>query len=495
LSQRFISLGLAVILLFAAVLGRTGYIIFSNHYTVSDSYNSYSLTVDVNEPQLYYSDRSRINNNIPILRAVIRPTTSDLAEVSKIYDRDTANSIIRELKEGYPVVHEIPSKDTQLRVLTAYNTDTNLRQLISTESSGVLSHCGLNNQKLSVNYHIDAKGRILTGDNGTVRDAEYLSREGYILTIDKTLQQHAFDAAKSLKSGAVIIMDAKTARILACVNKPDETYLNKAFSQFSVGSVFKLVTTACALENHLDYSYICNGAVTVGDTVYNCQKNHKHGFVNLKSALAYSCNCYFINLALELGADKLRSTAVDLGFGKNIDLFNGWNMETSSIPSADDLTSKGELALFGFGQGKLTASPLQICSLLCTISHDGRYSQPSLVRAKKEKNGSITEYNPPDEKHILSKETSKTLLEYMRYVVSDGTALNADTNSHKSAGKTATAQTGQFHSGREIYHTWFAGVYPYDAPQYCIVVMCEDGTSGAADCCPVFRTIVENLEE
>ncbi len=48
---------------------------------------------------------------------------------------------------------------------------------------------------------------------------------------------------------------------------------------------------------------------------------------------------------------------------------------------------------------------------------------------------------------------------------------------------------------KEILYTWFAGFYPYDNPEYSIVVMTEDGTSGATDCGPIFRTIVENIEE
>ena len=63
-----------------------------------------------------------------------------------------------------------------------------------------------------------------------------------------------------------------------------------------------------------------------------------------------------------------------------------------------------------------------------------------------------------------------------------------------TAGKTATAQSGQYVNGKEILHTYFAGVYPYDDPEYVIVVMNEDGKSGSGDCGPVFRNLVEMLE-
>ena len=99
-----------------------------------------------------------------------------------------------------------------------------------------------------------------------------------------------------------------------------------------------------------------------------------------------------------------------------------------------------------------------------------------------------------DNIRVLSEENSKTLREYMRYVVTDGTGRNADYKG-KSAGKTSTAQSGSFVNGKEVLNTFFAGFYPYSNPKYAIVVMCENGNSGAEDCCPVFRTIVEMLDK
>ena len=56
----------------------------------------------------------------------------------------------------------------------------------------------------------------------------------------------------------------------------------------------------------------------VGDTIYHCQNKHKHGKQHIKQALANSCNCYFVNLALKLGKDKLYNFSKSLGFGDSI---------------------------------------------------------------------------------------------------------------------------------------------------------------------------------
>ena len=82
----------------------------------------------------------------------------------------------------------------------------------------------------------------------------------------------------------------------------------------------------------------------------------------------------------------------------------------------------------------------------------------------------------------------------MKYVVSNGTGANAYYDG-KTAGKTATAQSGIYANGKEVLNTWFAGFYPYNNPKYTIVVMREDGISGSGDCCPIFRRIVEKLDK
>ena len=82
----------------------------------------------------------------------------------------------------------------------------------------------------------------------------------------------------------------------------------------------------------------------------------------------------------------------------------------------------------------------------------------------------------------------------MKNVVENGTGFNAQYKS-QTAGKTATAQSGIYVDGKEQLNTWFVGFYPYDNPKYSIVVMREGGKSGAGDCCPVFRTILEKYSD
>lgn len=496
--KRILSFSLAITLLLCGICGRIGYIIFSKNYVVSGGKNSYSVTIDRKQPTVYYRSGIVATNNAYKYIAVIRPNPRSIGELEKVFSKSEQKDIINELKNGKPVVRlldEYPSQTFKsIKVYKRYDDDNNLHQIIAKQSNGLLNHTGEEIGKSTVMFGVDANGRILDGDEGTLEQTNYDSKEGYRLSVDKKIQDITVDASSKMKNGCVIVMNTEDSSILACVNKPYDNYLIKAFSRYSVGSVFKIVVAACALENDVNIKYNCTGKIKVGDTEFSCQNNHIHSNQTLKQALANSCNCYFVNLANTLGSDKLLETCDKLGFNDYTALFDGWNIVNSYLPTKSDLLSKGELSLFGFGQGKLTASPLQIASVLCTIANDGYYSQPKLVLSNVNNQNVQTDIVYLSKEKVLKTNTCKKLIEYMRYVVTDGTARIVMNGDKKSAGKTATAQTGQYYNGVEKLNTWFVGLYPYDNPQYAVVVMTEKGNSGAEDCCPIFSTIVGQLD-
>lgn len=481
--KRFVVLSVAIIFLLTSATARIGFIMLSNNYTVEAGYNSYSLKIDNLDYQLYYRNGEKLTNNIESFVAIIKPNEKCIGELHKFFNYAEINSITDELSKGYPIKYELSNSinTKYIQVYKTYKSNYSCNQLINKTSSGILNYVdkAQNNRKIS--FSVDAKGRLLSGDNGTLFVPESKDKP-ITMTIDKQLQDIAYNACKDMKSGCCIIMSVVTGQVVACVNKPNETYINKSFTNYPVGSVFKLIVSACALENNINMVYNCNGSVTVGDTTFSCQNNNHHGYQMLKQALANSCNCYFVNLALKLGSDKILKTAKALGFDSEINLYNNWNIKGSILPSESTLNSKGQLALLGFGQGELLSTPLQICSTLCTIGNYGKRIAPSIIIEKGNK------------EEVISSKTASSLIKYMRYVVENGTGKNADDKKHLSAGKTATAQTGSYVAGNEILNTWFAGLYPYNNPRYAIVVMTENGTSGSADCCPIFRTIVENIE-
>lgn len=484
MSKRLISIICFFSFIFTAVIGRCAYIALATTYKVSDSYNSYTLNIGTLYTNFYDRQGIKINNNSKALVAVIRPNEKCLQELDKLFSKEEIADITSELSKGYPVIREVSKRaDTQyIKIFERItDSDTCAKHLLQKEYGGLEQYASEKIGSLSVNFSVDALGRLLAGDSGTVVNDNYDSGDGIVISLDTKIQKIAEEASESLPKGAVVVMEPETSRILASVSKGDD-YINRALSPYSVGSVFKLIVCACALENNVQPLYSCTGSITVADTRFNCQNKRSHGLQNMKQALANSCNCYFVSLALKLGGDKIAQTAEKFGFGKSYELYPGWTASSGSFPDKTDLNSLGQLALTGFGQGKLTDSPIHFAAAVSCIANGGNYTSPILDIAETEKN------------NIISSKTAVKLREYMKYVVSNGTGANAYYNG-KTAGKTATAQSGIYANGKEVLNTWFAGFYPYNNPKYTIVVMREDGISGSGDCCPIFRRIVEKLDK
>ena len=497
MKKRMLCFLISISLIFAATIGRIAYISLSNNYTVSESYNSYALTVEKLYPTLYDSSGEKLSNNAVNYVAVIKPNERTVTDLHNLFASDDVNDISKELNKGFPIVKRVEeSKRDNAKYIRIYEISDNYfmsAQMFSPSSSGLMKYIEPYGER-KIRFHTDALGRMLRGDEGEEYEESFSSQREIYLSYNKKVEEIVRQASSKLKSGCVVVMGVKDASILACVTKPDSSYINKALAQYSVGSVFKIIVSACALENNLDFFYTCTGETRVGDVTFSCHNNHIHGFENLKTALAASCNCYFINLALKLGKDKLLATAHNFGFDDDIFLYDGWKIKGSVLPDKDALNSKGELALFGFGQGKLTSTPVQICNCLCTVANNGeRNSIHFLLKSVDDKNAELKKEYPIAER-VINKNTSEELLKYLRYVVTNGTGRAAESPDNKSAGKTATAQTGQYYiTGKEKLNTWFAGVYPYDKPEYAIVVMTENGKSGSEDCAPIYREIVEKL--
>ena len=488
--KRVTAICVSIILALTASVGRIAYIIFGGEYEVSSGYNSYSLDLSVLKATLYDCNLNKISNNKVAYKIIIRPNEKCLNELQYLYSKSEIKEIKDELSKGYPVIRTVSKPNKNLKYIQTVEVVDDVKSddiFINSIKANFNDEIG----SKKVNFSVDALGRLLDGDNGTIVDDEYYIQRGVILTLNSNFQKIVNEAAESMQKGAVVVMDVKNGNILALVSKGDD-YLNRGILPCPVGSVFKLAVCVCAIQHNILENYNCEGSITVGDTTYSCQKKTAHGNQSMKEALANSCNCYFVNLALALGADKLTDTAKSLGFGEDICLEDEITVKAGSFPDENALQSKGQLALLGFGQGMLTDSPVHFCSFISSIANGGVYYNPNIILGSVDENGGAYYNEPSRGERVMNASTAYKLSEYMRYVVSSGTGKNADYN-FSSAGKTSTAQTGRYVGDKEICNTWFAGFYPYNNPKYAIVVMNENGTSGAGDCCPIFRTIVENI--
>ena len=366
---------------------------------------------------------------------------------------------------------------------------------------------------ISVKYSVDALGRILNSDKKQIDNKAYLQTSGVVLTIDSRIQEIIEDVGnKYIGSGAIIVTEVPSCKIRALASFPsfsmnnikealnDERcpFINRTITSYNVGSIFKLVSAATALEKNIDKNevYNCCGSIKVDEAKFDCFNGVGHGEVDMKNAIAYSCNSYFVNLSKKISPIDIWYMSKNLGFATPIDLAPDFFSDKGNIPSKKELANPKTMASFSFGQSSLMAAPIQISGLINTIASDGEYSVPQLVEGLVNENFDYIEKRQvPESKKVISKENTEYLKESMHAAVSDGTATKGKPKNFEAAAKTATAETGLKKDGKNIEQSWYAGFYPIDKPKYSVVVLAENGSGGGESCGPVFKEIADIIYE
>ena len=356
---------------------------------------------------------------------------------------------------------------------------------------------------------VNAQGKLRAEPVLTAADSGAV---GVQLTLSREIQQTAEAVAnETMQSGCILVLDTATAEVRACVsrpgydpenvsaslNAPDSPLLERVFQRYAVGSVFKPVLAAAALEaGETDFTYTCPGWCEVDGQIFRCAGGVPHGEVDLAGALEKSCNGYFIRLGQLLGADAVRAMAKQLGFGQAIELTDNMRAAAGVLPERETLASSGAYANFCFGQGELLATPLQIAAMMNTIACGGTYHTPRLLRATiNETTGApMTDLSRAVSRQVLTETTARALQNLLEGVVSEGTGHDAALPTLTAAGKTGTAQTGQFSEGVERKNYWFAGFVPAGKPRYTIVVLQDAQTEPALSSAAIFARVAAGLE-
>ena len=322
---------------------------------------------------------------------------------------------------------------------------------------------------------------------------------GVMLTIDKEIQSLIDKIGEQyIQKGAIIVMNAQSGEILAMGSYPsfhpeqieeslsdaETPLINRALSLYDCGSVFKIVTTIAALESGVppERCFNCAGSYTVGETVFHCHNRNGHGLQNMKTAFANSCNAYYIQLAQEIGSEFMQEMMQKLGLYETTLLTNGWETPAAVIPKNEDLSADAALANLSFGQGELLLTPLQTTLLAGVVASGGNLLSPEVVLGIVDTNKSLLQTDSRGGKTIVSARTVRILREMMRSVVAEGTGMRAQGDYVTVAGKTGTAETGQYNaSGQPVVQSWFTGYFPAENPKYVITFLAEDAQNSGTD--------------
>lgn len=459
----------------------------------------------------------------------VKPTLSAFEKIKDKIPEQYKNAVFNEISKGriavFPSSEKIIGSDSlSFSSVNRYYDDglcVHTVGYINSDGKGVSGiekyyDKLLNSEKgsLKIVCEVDARSNALEGEALRAEGDNYNSFAGVALTIDRDIQNICENALKefNIDKGAAVVLDVKTSEIRAMASVPEFSqndpakalesegapFINRAITPYAVGSVFKIVVSAAALETGIktETSYNCQGSVKLGTQQFNCHKKAGHGVLNMFSATAQSCNPYFINLALMTGKKSICTMAANLGLGKQIELCDGWYAKAGIMPTSERLVSQQDIANLAFGQGELLASPLQMAAVYAAIANGGVYRAPSLMQSIIDKNRTeIMRAELPANRRAMSEKTADLVKEMLLETVEKGSGSKAKPDNMKVAGKTATAQSGEFNeAGEEKTRSWFCGFFPYENPQYAVAVLKEDGNGGSADCGPVFRYIAENVK-
>ena len=349
----------------------------------------YTLTAAKARGTIYDRNLQPLTNAERVYVAAVIPSRETLAKLNRAVPEEKREVLRTALESGKPFLIEVttPVSDDGIQTFSVtkryanpqpaanllgyLDSDYNGADGVEKSFDALLAE---NHGEIDVTFAIDALGNAISGETMHVENTYRFADGGVMLTLDKRIQQCVENACAEIKKGAAVILDCKTGEILAsasfpavdpndlaaCMENEDAPFVNRALCAYTPGSVFKLICAASALECGIDYKevYTCTGSIVVDGLTITCYGGKAHGEVNLHTALRSSCNGYFIQLVQKLGAEKILSMAEKLGFGTSVSLADNLETAAGSLSNAQALKNARALALFSFGQGETTVSPL-----------------------------------------------------------------------------------------------------------------------------------------
>ena len=372
-------------------------------------------------------------------------------------------------------------------------------------------------------YHVDGTGSPLFGFHVRYVDpANPFYPVNIRTTIDKTVQEQAEELvdANHIKKGGLVLLDLSDNSILAMVSRPnmdnanpykESGISNMMVKQQIIGSVFKTVTAAAAIDYQL----------SAPSRLFNCNKKingdeeltYHYGMLNFSDSFARSCNQTFGQLARELTkidpniledyAAKLSLTD-PVGWQGNIYHSEHFKQLLDEEQGRVYLTnSEKEDANFvsqtGIGQHEVRATPLAVANMMAAIARGGKKEQVRAVSKIEYKNGAtMAEFHSKEMKGAtISPFTAAKLQKLLREVIVNqhGTGRWFQHSPYDIAGKSGTAETGKYQNGRQLHNKWFAGYFPYQHPQYALVTVNLDVYENAGGVNQLFASVVNMLYE
>jgi penicillin-binding protein 2 len=364
-----------------------------------------------------------------------------------------------------------------------------------------------------------------------------------ILGMDARVQKVAEDALTG-KRGSVVALDPKTGDIIALASTPgfdpngfvrgltvaeygamanniDIPLLNRALrGAYPPGSTVKPLEALAAQKYGIltpQQEEFCGGFFQLPGNANKYRDDKKHGFLNMRNAIAESCDVYFFRVAWKLGINRMDEFMKPFGYGEltGIDI-PGEKAGLYASPewkkhafkrAADQVWFPGEAISMGIGQGPITVTPLQQAHFAAEIAERGQIiATPRMVSATRAAGSDKVVALTPKLMQPINIATSEqwdVIFDGMIGAVTHGTASTflVKPIRYPLAGKTGTAQVftikqtdntrAKIVDERRRDHAWFIAFAPVEDPKIAVAVLVENGGFGGSTAAPIAQKVLD----